>query len=432
VHAHQFLMGRLSSALVLGNPSSAEVPAKRALTGMIVGLAVALLIGIGVGVFGLIVPARDTAWQEPGVIIVEEESGNRFVYAGDTLYPVLNQASALLLLGSGARVEVTARGSLAGVPRGAPVGIPDAPQIMPGPGDLVRGPWLVCLAGGADRPATRVDFDPATPTAVLPADRALSLVSEDGTRYVVHRGVKYPVGDPAVPVALGMGTAPSVPAPRTWLDELRTGPELAAADIPDAGEEGPEIGDRAHDVGQLFLLRPAGGDVQMFVLRPDGLAPLSLMEFTLLATRRDSGEPVELSLADVTGAPQSADRSLLSRLPDLTGLRVPDLRGASICLRQQPSGERVTSTVVVARDARAAVRVRPGTGLLVSALPVPKGKTPTRYLITDQGVKYLVPDTESVTALGFGGVAATPVTGELLAALPTGPVLRRGALTEKG
>lgn len=425
-------MGRLSSALVLGNPSSAEVPAKRALTGMIVGLVVAILIGVGVGVFGLIVPARDTAWQESGVIIVEEESGNRYVYAGGKLYPVLNHASALLLRGSGARVEVTSRGSLAGVPRGAPVGIRDAPQVMPGPGDLVRGPWLVCLVEGADPPATRIDFDPATPVIAPGADHVLSLVTEDGTRYLVHGGVKYPVGDPTVPVALGLGMTPAVPAPRSWLDAVRTGPELAAADIPDDGEEGPAIGGTPREVGELFLLRPAGGEVQLFVLRPDGLAPVSFMEFALLAARQGSGEPVELGLGDFTGAPQSADRSLLSRLPDLTGLRAPDLSGVSLCLRQQPSGDRVGSSVVVARGARAAVRVRPGTGLLVSAPPVRGAKVPPRYLITDEGVKYLLPDEESVQALGFGGVPTTFVPGELLAAVPTGPELRRGALIEKG
>ena len=40
------------------------------------------------------------------MIIVEEETGNRYVYAGGTLYPAHNQASALLLQGTGASVEV--------------------------------------------------------------------------------------------------------------------------------------------------------------------------------------------------------------------------------------------------------------------------------------------------------------------------------------
>ncbi|MET0134643.1 MAG: type VII secretion protein EccB, partial [Kibdelosporangium sp.] len=73
-------------------------------------------------------------------------------------------------------------------------------------------------------------------------------------------------------------------------------------------------------------------------------------------------------------------------------------------------------------------------GLLATALPLAAGRrTPDRYLITDQGVKYLIPDDESATALGLGGSPPVPIARELLTALPTGPALSRAALsTEKG
>src|SRR5262245_23900236 len=100
VHAHHFLMGRLSSALVLGDPASAEVPARRALSGLLIGVVVALLISAGVAVFGLLAPAASTAWREPGTLLVEKETGTRLVYADGALHPVLNHASALLMLGA--------------------------------------------------------------------------------------------------------------------------------------------------------------------------------------------------------------------------------------------------------------------------------------------------------------------------------------------
>ena len=47
----------------------------------------------------------------------------------------------------------------------------------------------------------------------------------------------------------------------------------------------------------------------------------------------------------------------------------------------------------------------------------------TVYLITESGVKYPIADEESLSALGYVAAAAVPVSGELLALLPTGPVL---------
>jgi hypothetical protein len=54
VDAYAFLIGRMTSALVLGEPSHLEVPAKRTWTGLLVGAALALLIVIGFFIYGLL------------------------------------------------------------------------------------------------------------------------------------------------------------------------------------------------------------------------------------------------------------------------------------------------------------------------------------------------------------------------------------------
>nr|WP_269461084.1 type VII secretion protein EccB [Actinoplanes derwentensis] len=56
VHAHQFMMGRLSSALVQGDPSTAEIPGRRALTGLAFGVLISVLVVAGFAVYGWIVP----------------------------------------------------------------------------------------------------------------------------------------------------------------------------------------------------------------------------------------------------------------------------------------------------------------------------------------------------------------------------------------
>ncbi|HYQ63787.1 type VII secretion protein EccB [Actinophytocola sp.] len=431
VHAHQFLMGRLSSALVLADPASAEVPAKRALSGLVIGLVLALLTAGGIAVFGLIVPGGNTAWQRPGAILVEKETGTRYVFTGGALHPVLNQASALLMRGGDAEVELISRESLADLTRGAPVGIPGAPQVVPRRSDLVSGPWLACLptgSGGGD--GLSLDFDPAAEAVALPADRVLSLESPGGTAYLLAAVGKFPLTDPTARIALGLASTPAAIAPRAWLAALPSGPPVGAADIPGAGSGGPSVGGRAYEVGQLFRLPAASGTVELFVLRRDGLAPLSPTEFALLAARPGTADPVELAAADVAVAPRSADQSLLTRLPDLTGLRAFDPGGASVCLRQRPSGDRVVSVVALADGRRGGVRLRPGTAVLAGALPPRAGrKVPDRYLITDEGLKFPLPDDESITALGLGGAPVTPVAGDLLAAVPTGPVLSRAAMT---
>ncbi len=131
VHAHQFQMGRMSSALVLGDPTSAEDPASRSIVGLVIGLVLAVLIVAGFAVYGLIVPGGSKSWRAAGAIIVEKETGNRYVYLNGVLRPTLNLTSAMLIEGASAKIQLTARNSLKGVPHGSPIGIAGAPQTVP-------------------------------------------------------------------------------------------------------------------------------------------------------------------------------------------------------------------------------------------------------------------------------------------------------------
>ncbi|WP_290061682.1 type VII secretion protein EccB [Amycolatopsis solani] len=65
VEAYSFLIGRMTSALVLGDASHLDVPAKRTWTGLLVGAALAVLIVLGFFVFGLIAHHTGHAVQAP-------------------------------------------------------------------------------------------------------------------------------------------------------------------------------------------------------------------------------------------------------------------------------------------------------------------------------------------------------------------------------
>lgn len=64
VQAYTFLMGRMTTALVLGQVSGPEVPARRARTGFVMGVALTVLIMIGFLLYGLIVHQRAEQAQQ--------------------------------------------------------------------------------------------------------------------------------------------------------------------------------------------------------------------------------------------------------------------------------------------------------------------------------------------------------------------------------
>lgn len=435
VHAYQFMVRRMTSALVDGDPSALEPPARRSLTGLVIGVVLALLVAVGFGVFGIIVPGGNYAWQQPGAILVEEETGTRYVMLDGTLHPTLNQASAMLLAGKDAAMHTISHNSLAGLPHGAPVGILGAPDPLPRPDALYRGALLLCLSIPDDGGAASATLLPAGSGVTEPSIQDYLLVrGPDGVSYLAWRGAKHRLADDAVAVALGLPTA--VEVPRLWLDLLRDGPEIGPPDIPGAGEPGGEIRGARRDVGQLFE-QPASGGRQFFVLLRDGLARLSETDFTLLAA---TSRPLPITPAEVVAAPESGDTSLRDRLPDLTGVRPMQTADQSVCVSQVPTGTRVVAGIVLARRVPATaapgevgVALPPSSGLLVGAVPIPDGqRRPDRYLITDQGRVYAVPDDESMVALGLGRAKPVAMNARLLSALPAGPILSRQALVQKG
>jgi hypothetical protein len=67
--------------------------------------------------------------------------------------------------------------------------------------------------------------------------------------------------------------------------------------------------------------------------------------------------------------------------------------------------------------------------MLAVAIPLPAPpRAPNRYLITDRGIRYLLPDNAAVNSLGFAGVEPIAVADDVLAMLPAGPVLSREAV----
>ncbi|MFI7119462.1 type VII secretion protein EccB [Amycolatopsis sp. NPDC049868] len=455
LHAHLFGVGRLVSALVTGDPDAPETPMRRASVGAVIGVLIAVVAAAAFWVIGLVAGGGDGGWRKPGSIIVEKETGNRYLFLDGTLRPVLNYASARLAAGGGnAEVRTTSKSSLDGVPHGLPIGIPDAPDALPDPKRLNTDPWLVCAAtvgetDGPRRPGVALSVGDGWRSAPVPEDRAMPVTTPDGATFLVWRGQRMGVEDKALLITFGFGGFEPVPVSTAWLNALPAGPGLGPPPLPDRGRSGPPLAGRSTKVGQLFEVQVAGGTGAYYLMRADGLVPISRTELALFladpatAGAYDQGEvrTIPLTAAAAAAAPKSGTTAV-------TGLpkeppRPPDAAdGRSVCVRLGFSADlgATGSLVTVATDQlrvsgprprgvhdddRVAdqVRVPGGSGTLVIGQPAPGVENGTRFLITDVGMKFPLPSSEVAAALGYGDAKPVPVPTTVLAFLPTGPAL---------
>src|SRR5438552_944633 len=90
VQAHRFMMNRLSAAILQSEPDAPSTPMRRFSLGTFGGAMIAVLLVAGSAMFGVLLHGGSTAYRTPGAIIVEKDTGNRFLLLDGTLHPVLN------------------------------------------------------------------------------------------------------------------------------------------------------------------------------------------------------------------------------------------------------------------------------------------------------------------------------------------------------
>ncbi|MDP9792684.1 type VII secretion protein EccB [Catenuloplanes nepalensis] len=447
--AQSYLMGRLSSALVSAEPDGLETPHRRTSAGLLLGLLVAALVAGGFTLYGFLVPGGSTRWRTPGTLVVEKETGTRYLYVQGRLHPVLNLASARLLLGAPPQPMSVSGKSLRGVPHGQPIGIAGAPDTLPAAG-FGGSRWNVCavtardLAGG-DRTATALAVTTA-PTGAPPADGTAIVAQVAGAadRYLIRAGHRHRITGTWISTVLGYETAP-LAVPAAWLDLIPAGPDLAPVDVPGRGEPGPRLDGRDTRVGQIFNV-----GTRHYLLRRDGLARLTGTGAALLlgdpATAAAYGGVPVAAVPLGPAALATAALATTPALPDGLPAEPPEVAGggnwcvttsagaAPEITAQDPPGalEVVRDGLGVTRSARTAdaIAIEPGLGGLVRGGRPGEIASGTYYLVTDAGVKYPLADAAAATTLGYDATAPAVVDPALLGLLPTGPVL--GAAQARG
>jgi len=455
LQAYRFVTRRIVSAVLSGEPESNDLPMRRLAVAAFASVMIGALVFGAYGAYGLLRPGGNQSWRHDNALVIEKESGARYVYRGERLHPVLNYASARLVIGS-PKVEPfsVSRNSLKGVARGRPIGIAGAPDDLPSADTLLGLPWSVC----ASRKIANVEGSVAVALVVgqeLPGGskldaRGLLVKNRSGEKYLVWRDHRLRLPGRASETALGWDGNDALDVGAAFLNSVPAGPELTAPKIPDIGGAGREVDGRTRRVGELFQVEQPDGSRQFYVMLRDGLSRLDEVAFRLLTASPDVAAlypgrqpvPAAITSTAVTGAGTSDVRVEPTGLPGkVPVLAEPPSGNPAVCAGYdggEGPKEDVTITLydtvppaLAAGDD--AVRAQRGAEdtvtvdmVLVSGgkgAVVQSSESKTRYIVTDQGRKYGVPSEEALTSLGYGEVTPVTVPSGLLDLLPTGPAL---------
>jgi len=461
LQSHQFLVQRMISALVTRESDPEQPPFRRPALAAFGSIAVAVLALACVWVYGLIVPGGNKSWQSGNAVVVEKETGTRFVYLDGRLHPVTNYVSALLVLNKNAATRSVSRRSLADVPRGPKVGIPDAPDALPDRGRLLTGGWTSCSEPALDvagaRTSESVLLVGHRPPGGTPLDDAAMLVEviETGDQYLIARGYRHRIQlADSVAVGLALGSEPWARVGSAFVDVLPAGQPIAPLRIDGVGKpSGILPGRPSTRTGQLFVVRTASGGVQHYVAETNGLRPISALQFDIQrayapmkaahAGQAPWGIELDLLSAGQARRPAPAETSLGAAPAARPRFVAPHDGVGTVCADFEP-GEPVPEVfidpVMPARDpltvttSRAAagtsradrVIVPPGHAAVVEALQTPQTPAGTVSLVTDLGRSHPF-DPALLEVLGYGGVRPVRIPEALVARIPQGSGLTPAA-----
>jgi type VII secretion protein EccB len=454
--AHRLMMQRIGMALLAGEPDLPEPPTRRLVVSVFAGLMVGVLVVAGFGVWGLLSPGGATGLDAPGTLIIEKETGTKYVYSQQDkkLYPVANYASARLILNTdNVTRKLVSQSSLAKFARGRPVGILGAPESLPDVGHQVIGPWSVCVhsadngTGGTHSYASLVVGSPVGGRPL--GDGQAVVVHGAGEAWVVWRNQRMKL--PAAEVLPISGTGHPTEVSTTWLNAVPAGPDFSPPVVPNRGDEvtGPDGGKAT--VGTFYIARTVGGTDRWYVLLRDGIAPITKTEGVLLQNDPDSRQaykgrpvqPVPINPAVAAAAQQSTSKVSKDGLPDQMPKIDPYDAATPLCVvyantatgsqdarvalggtvptpTEDPSTSSGSSAAVVDQ-----VVLPSGDGALLGLLTAPDqvNSISSYSILTDQGLRFAVPSADIAGKLGFDVKKVAPVPGNLLHLIPEGPAL---------
>jgi type VII secretion protein EccB len=404
------------------------------------GLVLAIVLLAGCLVLALL---RPQPGAETAPIVMERQSGALYVRLGETLHPVLNLASARLIVKTDADPQSVAASAFGRSKMGPLLGIPGAPQFLGKPLGEDESEWTVCDS----RDGTTVIVGGEPQSDVLKPDQTLLVTpSSGGSTYLLFDGRRAAVNpeEAAVARALRLDGQTPLPVSPVLLNLIPESPPITSPRIPDVGRRGPDSLP-GFPVGSVLRVARAGGDEFYVVLR-EGVQRIGQVAADLVRFADSQGNRSAIPVApDVIRTTKSVTRLPVSDYPDR--VQAPSVAdGTAVCVRWR----RVTSgSVAVSYSVgglpipagQAPVRLVQADGKrpVVDAVYLPPGRIAyvratslsgtniragTRYLISDTGVRFAIHDDDAAHDLGLpGAMVAAP--WPVLVTLPAGPELSR-------
>lgn len=457
LNAYTFARRRTVGAFLQPAGGGNDEDAPRPVRAVVPSLVMAAVVVAGFGMWGMIKPAAPQGWDSGKSIVVGKESTTRYVVLANpdkpdekTLYPVLNMASAKLVLDAGSQVTFVEDSVLDKYPRhGATIGIPYAPDKLPTADEASKPKvWTVCDRPGDDAAHTTVNqavFVLAEAQAAglrnpgfrLSRGNALYVQAPDadgrpGEEFLVDStGTKHSLGvanpnDPsasALRVALFSPDAAPQRVTQQWLDTLVTGSPVKFPVLHGFGGQSQTVrlSNPAFDrVGQLmsFDSNNDGKPESYYVVGMQGLYRLTDFQLQLFQSNPRYGQQPPHIEALTSGeraqyAGPSGNEHVLPLPADWPALRPNravngnDAEGGTrsvICStfdgmdeKNQPKRSVWASTdfPASATTGSASAHVTPGTGLLYRAVEgaARAGSADLSgsvFLLTETGLRYQV------------------------------------------
>ncbi|OLO99750.1 type VII secretion protein EccB [Mycolicibacterium porcinum] len=469
VNGYRFLIRRLEHALIRGDSRMIHDPMRGQMRALIVGVVIAVLITGASAVMAFFKPTPNLGDAQ---IVLSKSSGAPFVRIGEQIHPVLNLASARLIVGKNDSPKQVDDKFLDALPRGPMVGIVGAPTSINRGDDLAMSSWTVCdnlqtpavteTTGTASLQTTVLANDPVLDAGIRPADADEAILTESGgTTYLVYGGVRAPIdmSDPVLLNGLHLQGAATRPMSSSVLNTFPLVDPITPVAIQGSGEPGP-LGPE-HPVGAIVKSVDSRGE-QLYVVLREGLQPVSQATADIIrygaSGEETTGQAAEIAPATLAEVP-TVHRLTTDHYPQQSPRIVPPNPDRVVCMAWQrsntdaranvrllvghrlPTAEGAQMVRLASADGGGAgadsVYLTPGAGEYVQATGNDPDSRSTGQLfyVSDTGVRYHIKDFPTAEVLGVAGVkvpdgpANAPqwAPWPVLSLLPAGPELSQEA-----
>ncbi len=442
VRAHNYKGRRLYRAAVTGRPDVWEIPLRRTATGTTIGFFLALIIVAGFFLYGLFRPGGGPVLNSNTTVVVEKETGTRYIVDNGVLRPVANLSSAMMALGDKFVVQTLTKKRTATLLRGEPIGLIGAPDDVPSVTGVVQAGWSACILGttstsGVVPPLVITFGEQPKPTQLL-EDQGLLVANPAGQFFVVANGTRHQVTSADARRAAGYDAKTPLRVPDPWLASLRPGRAIEVISVPGAGSAGPSVGGIASKVGQVLVLNNELSSSQYYLVRADKIVPVTKFEALMLlgnpALTKVNPDGLARRVNPGDGLAAAAREQLPQSLGWPSAPPQPVTRNiGDACVVQGAVGQpwvglRPAVPVAVGSSGAVVVRVPPGSAVVAEAVDPAGGLTGRLSFIDDLGRNFAIPDVAVLDALKLTRAPRVPVPVGLLATISAGPVLDLSAV----